>query len=63
MRTYSRYEVARIIGARTLQLANGAKPMIKTELKDVFEIAEEEFRQGVCPIDTVNKDEHKKQTE
>jgi DNA-directed RNA polymerase subunit K len=52
MRTYSRYEVARIIGARALQLANGAEPMIRTELKDVFEIAEEEFRQRACPIDT-----------
>ena len=50
-REYTRFERARIIGARALQISRGAPPMIKTRLKDPIKIAELEFEKGVIPID------------
>lgn len=47
---YTRFEKARIIGARALQIAMGAPVLIKTEKKDPIEIAIEEFEKGVIPI-------------
>ncbi|EZQ06856.1 MULTISPECIES: DNA-directed RNA polymerase subunit K [Acidianus] len=48
------YEKARIISARTLQLAMGAVPLIDMNSlsKDVtsMEIAEEELKRGILPI-------------
>lgn len=55
MKEYTRYERARIIGARALQIARGATPMIKTEVKEIrdpIRIAEMEFEQGVIPLNT-----------
>jgi DNA-directed RNA polymerase subunit K len=49
---YTRFEKARIIGARALQIARGAPVAIKTDLKDPIEIAELEFEQNVIPLDT-----------
>ena len=40
---YSRFERARIIGSRALQIARGAPLLFKTDLKDPIKIAEEEF--------------------
>jgi DNA-directed RNA polymerase subunit K len=51
MTEYTRYEKARIIGARALQISRGAPLMIKTDLKDPIEIAEFEFEQNVIPIE------------
>ena len=48
---YTRFERARIIGARALQIARGAPIMIKTDLKDPIEIAKLEFEKGVTQID------------
>ena len=48
---YTRFEKARIIGARALQIARGAPVAIKTDAKDPIRIAELEFEQGVIPID------------
>jgi len=50
METYTRYERARIIGARALQISMGAPVLIKTERIDPLEIALEEFASGVIPI-------------
>ena len=49
---YTRFEKARIIGARALQLAYGAPPLIKVpeEIKEPLELAEKEFEEGVIPI-------------
>ena len=49
---YTRYEVARIKGARALQLAMGAPLLIKKpkEIFDTIKIANEEFERGVLPI-------------
>jgi DNA-directed RNA polymerase subunit K len=55
MKEYTRYERARIIGARALQISRGATPMIKIDIKEIIDpikIAELEFEKGVCPLDT-----------
>ncbi|MFH8080880.1 MAG: DNA-directed RNA polymerase subunit K [Candidatus Aenigmatarchaeota archaeon] len=46
----TRFEVARIIGARALQIFLGAPILVKTEADDPMEIAKEEFRQMKIPI-------------
>jgi DNA-directed RNA polymerase subunit K len=50
METYTRYERARIIGARALQISMGAPVLIRTDRIDPLEIALEEFASGVIPI-------------
>ncbi len=52
---YTRYERARIVGARALQILMGAPVLIKTESIDPLEIALEEMRLGFVPI-TVKRD-------
>ncbi|HOT07257.1 MAG: DNA-directed RNA polymerase subunit K [Methanosaeta sp. PtaB.Bin039] len=52
---YTRYERARIVGARALQIFMGAPVYIKTESIDPLEVALEEMRLGVIPI-TVKRD-------
>jgi len=47
---YTRFEKARIIGARALQIAMGAPVLIETDKTDPLEIAIEEFEKGVIPI-------------
>ena len=48
---YTRFEKARIIGSRALQISRGAPVMVKTKLKDPIKIAELEFKKNVIPID------------
>ena len=52
MEAYTKYEIARIIGARALQLAMGAPLLIKRSetLYDTTEIARQELESGVLPI-------------
>lgn len=50
MKVYTRYERARIVGARSLQISMGAPVLIETSSIDPLEIAEEEFAKGVIPI-------------
>ncbi len=54
---YTKYEEARIIGSRALQISMGAPFMIKLSEKDLekigynpLEIAKLEFKQGLVPI-------------
>lgn len=49
---YTRFERARILGARALQVSLGAPILIDVppELVDPVEIAEREFSAGVIPI-------------
>ncbi|MDY7082593.1 MAG: DNA-directed RNA polymerase subunit K [Halobacteria archaeon] len=47
---YTRYERARIIGARALQISQGAPPLIEMETNNPVHIAEEELERGVLPI-------------
>lgn len=53
---FTKYEKARIIGARALQLAMGAPLLIKREknLFSVIELARKEFESQVLPI-TINR--------
>jgi DNA-directed RNA polymerase subunit K/omega len=48
----TRYEKARILAARSLQIAMGAPPLIKTPpgMVDPVEIAEAELEAGVLPL-------------
>ena len=55
METYTRYERARIIGARALQISMGAPVLIRSERIDPLEIALEEFASGVIPITVKRK--------
>jgi DNA-directed RNA polymerase subunit K len=54
----TRFEKARIIGARALQLAMGARPLIdigKLPSRDFIAIAKEELRRGVLPFTIVRR--------
>ncbi len=50
---YTRFEKARIIGARALQIAQGAPVLIEVKDKnmDPVRIAQMEFAEGKIPID------------
>jgi DNA-directed RNA polymerase subunit K len=48
--SYTRYERARIVGARSLQISMGAPLLVKTDKIDPLEIALEEYQKGVIPI-------------
>lgn len=47
---YTRFERARIIGARALQLAEGAPALIETDQDDPIDVARQELEEGVVPI-------------
>ena len=49
---YTKFERATIIGARALQLAYGAPPLIKVpeSITEPLALAEVEFSEGVIPI-------------
>ena len=66
---HTKYEKARVIGARSLQLSMGAPFMIKLSEKElenirynVVEIAKMEFEKGLVPI-TVKRPLPEKKTE
>ena len=46
----TRFEVARLLGARALQISLGAPVLVKTEAKDPLQIARQEFKQLLIPI-------------
>ncbi|MBS3101701.1 DNA-directed RNA polymerase subunit K [Candidatus Woesearchaeota archaeon] len=57
MEEYTKYEQARIIGARALQISMGAPFLVKLNDEDLkkmgynpIEVAKLEFRQGLIPI-------------
>lgn len=54
---YTRFERARIIGARALQISMGAPILLETPpgVVDPIELADLEFRKAVIPI-TVKRD-------
>lgn len=53
----TKYEYARIIGARALQLAYGAPPLIKVaeQSKTFIRVAEEELEKGVIPLSVLKR--------
>lgn len=46
----TKYEFARIVGARALMLSFGAPPFVQGDFKNTFEMAEYEIRQKLLPI-------------
>lgn len=54
---YTKFEKSTIIGARALQLAYGAPPLIKVKegIDDPLELAGLEFDEGVIPIVVVRR--------
>lgn len=46
----TRFEKARVLGARALQISMGAPPLIESKATTPLEIAEEELREGVLPM-------------
>ncbi|HLD05272.1 MAG TPA: DNA-directed RNA polymerase subunit K [Candidatus Nanoarchaeia archaeon] len=64
---YTKYEKARMIGSRALQIAMGAPALVKLTKKQLeeikfnpVEIAKLEFEQGVIPIDVKRKLPHER---
>lgn len=51
----NKYEKARVIGARSQQLMNGANPLIETELFDPVKIAMAEYDAKVLDIEVIRK--------
>ena len=49
---YNKYEKARLVGARALQIARGAPIALKTNLKDPIAIAILELDNNVIPMET-----------
>lgn len=57
--TVTKYEYARLIGARSLQLASGAPPLIKTkDAVSFIQIAVDEYNEDVLPLIVARKKEH-----
>ena len=55
MSSYTRYEEARILGARSLQLAMGAPSFVDNQnLEEPLEIAKQELEEGKLPITVKN---------
>ncbi|MGQ9759172.1 MAG: DNA-directed RNA polymerase subunit K [Candidatus Methanomethylicaceae archaeon] len=46
----TRFERARVLGARALQISMGAPPLIETKGKTPLEIAENELKEGILPL-------------
>jgi DNA-directed RNA polymerase subunit K/omega len=53
----------RMIGARVLQLAQGAPKLIKETFADVFQLAKKEVDEGVVPFEVVRKSSRSKSSE
>jgi DNA-directed RNA polymerase subunit K len=53
---YTKYEKARILGARSLQIAMGAPVAEEYMGEDSLTIAKKEFEKGTIPIIIKNKD-------
>ena len=51
----TRFEFARILGARSLQISLGAPVLVKTEATDPIEIAKAEFMEKMVPITVKRK--------
>ena len=59
---FTKFELARVLGSRALQISHGAKPLIKLTPKKLeeigynpIEIAKLELAEGIIPITVVRK--------
>ncbi len=53
MEEYTRFEKARVISARALQLSMGAPSILKKALINPIDTAKEEYRKDVIPITVI----------
>ncbi|WP_457615392.1 DNA-directed RNA polymerase subunit K [Methanopyrus sp.] len=52
----TRFEIARIVGARALQIAMGSPVLVEVEGdEDPLEIAKREFDEGVVPVVVIRR--------
>ncbi|RLG14202.1 MAG: DNA-directed RNA polymerase subunit K [Candidatus Nanohalarchaeota archaeon] len=51
---YNKYEKARLISARALQLSKGVVPLVRTNEINPINQAEEEFKKDRIPFDVCN---------
>ncbi len=52
----TRFEIARVVGVRVLQLSRGAPPLIRVKKgMEAPEIAKEEMRKGVLPFSIIRE--------
>lgn len=54
MTEHTRYQRARILGARSLQLAMGAPAFVNTDEQEPIEVARAEMDEGKLPITVKN---------
>ncbi|RAP50937.1 MAG: DNA-directed RNA polymerase subunit K [Methanosphaera sp. rholeuAM74] len=53
-RVDTRFERARLVGSRALQISMGAKPLVEfSENEDPIKIAIREYEEGVLPLDAI----------
>lgn len=56
MARLTRFEVTRVLSARSLQLSLGAPPLVKgTKDLSMLSVAEKEFESGVLPLSILRK--------
>ena len=54
----TRFERARLLGARAIQISMGAKPKVEIgDSLDPIDIAYKELKEGVLPLDVIEDDE------
>ena len=54
----TRFEKARLLGARAIQISMGAKPKVELgDSLDPIDIAYKELKEGVLPLDIIRDDE------
>ncbi|HKZ45272.1 MAG TPA: DNA-directed RNA polymerase subunit K [archaeon] len=46
----TRFEVARLLGARSLQISLGAPLLVKSEERESIDLAKAEFKEKIIPI-------------
>ncbi|MCR5025960.1 MAG: DNA-directed RNA polymerase subunit K [Methanobrevibacter sp.] len=54
----TKFERARLLGARAIQISMGAKPKVEIgDSLDPIDIAYKELKEGVLPLDVIEDDE------
>ena len=58
MNELTRFEKARLLGARAIQISMGAKPKVELgDSLDPIDIAYKELKEGVLPLNVIEDDE------
>ena len=57
MEELTRFEKARLLGARAIQISMGAEPKVEhNETSDPIDIAYKELKEGVLPLDVIRNE-------